>query len=106
MPDSMKKFIPLIICLIVFLISESNAQIIRPFTQRFYRPSVRGGIVYVSNSIVSSAGIGSGSPGTGEVPPGGSTSNGGPGIDIDIDNPAPVTKLPFNSVWSKHIYCQ
>jgi uncharacterized repeat protein (TIGR01451 family) len=67
--------------------------ILRPFTQRYNNPSVKGNILYVSNSIVSSQGVGAGSPGTGEVPPGGSTVNGGPGINIDVDADAST----FNS---------
>jgi len=58
--------------------------------------------VYVANSIVSTTGIGGGSPGTGEVPPGGTSKNGAAGIDIDVDNPAPTVKLPFGSVWNYH----
>jgi uncharacterized repeat protein (TIGR01451 family) len=73
--------------------------ILRPFTQRYNNPSVKGNIVYVSNSIVSSAGIGPGSPGTGEVPPGGSTTNGGAGINIDVDNVVGATIIPYITSW-------
>jgi len=81
----------------------AKAQIIRPFAAKYYNPSVRGNIVYVSNSIISTAGVGAGSPGTGEVPPAGTTRNNvGAGINIDVDNPAPTVKLPFGSVWNYH----
>ena len=86
---------------ISFLGTASLAQIIRPFTVRYNNPSVKGGIVYVANSIVSSAGIGSGVPGTGEMPPTGNTVNGSAGIDIDVDN-INTTKLAFGSLWNYH----
>ncbi len=96
----MKKIIQSILVLLLF-ITTANAQIIRPFTSRYYNASIRGSIVYVANSIVSTSGVGSGNPGTGEAPPGGSTTNnGGSAINIDIDNPAPTSKLPFGSVWN------
>src|SRR5687768_14340244 len=64
-----------------------QGQIVRAFTPRYSNTSVTGNIVYLSNSIISTNGIGSGSPGTGEVPPGGTTTdNGSYGINIDIDN--------------------
>jgi uncharacterized repeat protein (TIGR01451 family) len=72
--------------------------ILRPFTQRYNNPSVKGGIVYVSNSIISTTGIGAGSPGTGEVPPGGTTVNGAAGINIDVDNSL-VNIIPFLTSW-------
>jgi uncharacterized repeat protein (TIGR01451 family) len=79
---------------------SAGAQIIRPFTARYYNPSVKGNIVYVSNSIISTAGVGSGSPGTGEIPPAGSTkNNSSTGINIDVDN-YNVIKLPFASTWN------
>ena len=81
---------------------QTSAQILRPFAQRYYNASTRGGIVYVANSIVSTTGIGPGNPGTGEIPPAGASKNGAAGIDIDIDN-VTITKLPFNSVWN--YYC-
>lgn len=78
----------------------AGAQIIRPFTARYYNPSVKGNIVYVSNSIISTSGVGSGNPGTGEIPPAGTTkNNGGSGINIDVDNYT-VVKLPFASTWN------
>jgi len=97
----MKKYLLTIACFIVFHINESNAQILRAFAPRYYNASARGSIVYVSNSIVSSSGVGSGSPGTGDVPPAGSTTNNGStAINIDIDNPAPATKMAFGSTWN------
>ena len=94
----MKTSIPILIVLLLF-INTTEAQVLRAFTARYYNPSVRGNIVYVSNSIVSSAGFGPGVPGTGEVPPSGSSVNGGAGIDIDVDDPAPATLYPFGSTW-------
>jgi len=75
-----------------------QAQVVRPFTIRYNNNSVRGNIVYVSNSIISSTGgI------TSEVPPSGTSSdNGKVAINIDIDNPSAITKLPFSSVWNYH----
>ena len=61
----MKKIIQSILVLLLF-ITTANAQIIRPFTSRYYNSSIRGSIVYVANSIVSTSGVGSGNPGTGE----------------------------------------
>lgn len=98
----MKKIIQVFL---VFLLLSCTAvsQIIRPFASRYYNASVRGNIVYVSNSIISTSGVGSGTPGTGEVPPtGNSRDNNGQGINIDVDNPAPSVKLPFGSVWDYH----
>jgi len=98
----MKRTLPLLITT-VLLCSVSNAQILRGFTPRYYNPSVRGNIVYVSNSIISTTGIGIGNPGSGEVPPAGlSMDNGGYGQNIDIDNPAPTVKSPFGSLWNYH----
>ncbi len=98
----MKKIIQSVLVLLLF-ITTANAQIIRPFTPRYSNPSVKGNIVYVSNSIISASGVGPGNPGTGEVPPGGnSRDNSGNGINIDIDNPAPAVKLAFSSTWNYH----
>lgn len=98
----MKRIIQLT-CLMLLFIVSANAQILRPFAARYYNSSARGSIVYVSNSIVSTNGVAAGNPGTGEPPPGGSsTNNGSYAIDIDIDDPAPVVKLPFSSVWNYH----
>ncbi|RYD92575.1 MAG: hypothetical protein EOP54_20600, partial [Sphingobacteriales bacterium] len=98
----MKKNLHLFLFMVV-VSSASFAQIVRPFTPRYYNSSVKGNIVYVSNSIISSAGVGPGIPGTGEVPPSGtSKDNSSVGINIDIDNLASVTKLPFNSTWNYH----
>jgi uncharacterized repeat protein (TIGR01451 family) len=97
----MKKALLTVIAVIAFQILESNAQLLRAFTSRYYNPSVRGSIVYVSNSIVSTAGIASGVPGTGEIAPSGvSTNNGSTAINIDVDNPAATTKMAFASTWN------
>ena len=96
----MRKYLLLLFCLLLLAEVVTKAQIIRPFTPRYYNPSVKGNIVYVANSIVTSTGIGSGNPGTAELPPAGSSVNNSTfGMDIDIDNPAPVTVLPFGSKW-------
>lgn len=98
----MKRIVPLLITA-VLLCAVTNAQIVRAFTSRYYNPSVKGNIVYVSNSIISTSGIGSGTPGTGELPPAGSSKdNDGNGINIDVDNPAPIVKIAFGSVWNYH----
>ncbi len=98
----MKKTIPCILAMLM-LTTTAGAQILRPFAARYYNPSVRGNIVYVANSIISTAGIGAGNPGTGEPPPAGtSRNNPGAAINIDIDNPAPTVKLAFGSVWNYH----
>jgi len=92
----MKKilFFSLIICCVA---GTAGAQIIRAFSQRYHNPSVRGNIVYVSNSIVTTAGIGSGNPGTGEAPPGGSSrNNSGTAMNINVDA---TTIIPFGSSW-------
>ncbi len=98
----MKRIVPLLITTVLLCV-VTNAQIVRSFATRYYNPSVKGNIVYVSNSIISTSGVGSGNPGTGEVPPAGtSMDNNGNGINIDVDNPAPTTKLAFGSVWNYH----
>ena len=95
----MKKPLQLMIVLL-FMSNGITAQVVRPFSARYYNPSVRGNIVYVSNSIISTAGVGAGNPGTGEIPPAGtSKDNAGAGIDIDVDNYNTI-KLPFASTWS------
>ncbi|HMX79284.1 MAG TPA: hypothetical protein PLG91_03180, partial [Ferruginibacter sp.] len=60
---------------VLLFVASAQAQVIRPFTPRYYNSSVRGNIVYVSNSIISSAGVGSGNPGTGEPPPTGTSKD-------------------------------
>ena len=95
----MKKIVPLLITT-VLLWTVTNAQILRAFTPRYYNPSVKGNIVYVSNSIISTSGLGTGIPGTGELPPlGTSMDNDGNGINIDVDNLV-VPKLAFGSAWN------
>ena len=94
----MKKLIQIVFVLLFFF-TAANAQILRPFTARYYNPSVKGNIVYVANSIVSTSGVGPGIPGTGEVPPAGATTNnGGNGINIDIDN-VTTTVIPYITGW-------
>lgn len=83
----------------MLLSATAMAQVIRPFTKRYYNPSVKGSIIYVSNSIISSNGIGSGVPGTGELPPGGSsTNNSATAINIDVDNTT-ATLMAYGSTW-------
>ena len=102
----MKKTVQLVL-LMLCITATAEAQVIRPFAAKYYNPSVRGNIVYISNSIISTAGVAAGSPGTGEVPSGGtSRNNAGAGINIDVDNipanPPPTIKMPFSSVWNYH----
>jgi len=94
----MRKILLSVICIIAFHIYESKAQVLRTFTPRYYNASVRGNIVYAANNIITSTGgI------TTEIPPGGSSvNNGKPAVYLDIDNPAPTTKLAFGSVWNYH----
>ncbi|MGB4844997.1 MAG: T9SS type A sorting domain-containing protein [Ferruginibacter sp.] len=95
----MKKNLQLLFVLLILSVS-ATAQILRPFTPRYYNSSARGGIVYISNSIVSTAGVGSGNPGTGEAPAGGSTTNNsGNGINIDIDGVPADTIVAIGSAW-------
>ncbi|HNU89360.1 MAG TPA: hypothetical protein PKJ94_13770, partial [Ferruginibacter sp.] len=97
----MKKTILVLLTITFALFTQ--AQVLRPFAPRYYNPSVKGNIVYVSNSIVSTSGLAAGNPGTGEAPPAGSSRNNlGNGINIDIDNPAPTVKVAFGSVWNYH----
>ncbi|HMK02758.1 MAG TPA: T9SS type A sorting domain-containing protein [Ferruginibacter sp.] len=98
----MKRILPLLITT-ALLCSVSHAQILRSFTPRYYNPSVKGNIVYVSNSIISTSGVGISDPGTGEVAPAGtSMDNYGFGQNIDIDNAASTIKVPFGSTWNYH----
>ncbi len=96
----MKKSVTLIVLLI--LAGNLSAQILRPFASRYYNSSVKGSIVYVSNSIVTSAGFGPGVPGTGELAPTGISENGSTfmSLDLDVDNPVTVTKSAYGSVWN------
>jgi len=94
----MKRILITLICVIAFHTYESNAQVLRTFTPRYYNPSVRGNIVLTANNIVTSTG-----GVTTENPPGGtSVNNGKPAVYLDIDNPAPTVKMPFGSVWNYH----
>ncbi len=99
----MKKII-LILCAFI-MCYLAQAQVLRPFATRYYNPSVRGNIVYVANSIISTNGIGSGSPGTGEVPPAGTTrNNAGTAINIDVDGAGtpPTSLIAYGSQWRFH----
>ena len=93
----MKKTLQLVVYILLFA-TFSKAQVLRPFTKRYYNNSVRGNIVYVANNIVTTnARI------TTENPPGGTAvNNGGTAAYVDIDNPAPAVKLPFGSIWNYH----
>ena len=91
--------------ILTVLVQTGTSQVIRAFTPRYTNASVRGNIVYVSNSIVSTSGVGSGNPGTGEVPPNGTTKdNVGQGINIDVDGAgtAAVTLVAYGSQWRFH----
>lgn len=95
----MKNYSRILFVLLLFACG-ANAQIIRPFTARYYNPSVKGNIVYVSNSIISTSGVGAGVPGTGEIPPTGtSRDNNGAGINIDVDNLANTIVFPLGTSW-------
>jgi uncharacterized repeat protein (TIGR01451 family) len=94
----MKKLILLNVAVIA-VVASTTGQVIRAFTSRYNNPSVKGGIVYVSNSIVSTTGIGTGVPGTGEVPPTGTTVNGAAGINLDVDNPPNTVLYTYGSTW-------
>ncbi|MEO6314229.1 MAG: T9SS type A sorting domain-containing protein [Chitinophagaceae bacterium] len=96
----MKTFcLGLIVLLLMVTAPNTNAQIIRPFTARYSNSSVRGKIVFVSNSIISSAGVSAGSPGTGEGYLGTTNNSSKAGINLDIDNAADVSKIAFLSKW-------
>ncbi|MEO5948731.1 MAG: hypothetical protein ABIP79_18085, partial [Chitinophagaceae bacterium] len=99
----MKTVKNILFLLLLIVGGNAVAQVIRPMTIRYNNPSVRGNIVYVANSIVSTQGVGSGTPGTGEVPPAGtSRNNAGGGINIDDDGPVPippVTIFNYGSNW-------
>ena len=92
----MKRILFIIFTLLSAL--AAGAQLLRPFNPRYNNASVRGNIVYVSNNIITSAtGV------TTEAPPGGTSSNNGRVAQyININSVAPITKLPFGSVWNYH----
>ncbi len=99
----MKKLYAGLSVLALLLTAEKMAaQIIRPFTPRYSNTSVRGKIVYVSNSIISSAGVSAGSPGTGEGYLGTTNNSGKAGINLDVD--ATVNKLAFGSTWNYYSF--
>lgn len=91
----MKSKIHLLIALFLLFQLLASSQVIRPFSTRYTNPSVRGNIVYVSNSIISSQGVS-----TSSAPPGGTAqNNAGEGININVDPLPPVTLLSFSSNW-------
>ncbi len=93
----MKRTLPIFIVGWFALSFQVFAQSIRPFSLRYYNPSVRGNIVYVSNTSISTSGVGSGNPGTGEAPPNGTTrNNNGSAININVDA---TTYIPMGSSW-------
>lgn len=95
----MKKHLQ-ILFVILFCCGSVHAQILRPFLPRYYNASVKGGIVYVANNIISTSGISNGIPGTGEPPPtGNSQNNSGNGVNIDIDGVLPDTVIFLGSSW-------
>ncbi len=86
-----------LVCFFVLLVSwqSGDAQVLRAMTARYSNPSVKGNIVYVSNNIITSAGVI-----TTEVPPGGSAvNNGNTGANLDIDATPSTTYIPFNASW-------
>jgi uncharacterized repeat protein (TIGR01451 family) len=96
----MKTKIVVLTIVCAALVNSLAAQVIRPFTQRYYNASVRGNVVYIANSIIKTNGVGTGTPGTGEIPPAGSSSNNGSyAVYIDVDNPTATTISPYNSTW-------
>jgi uncharacterized repeat protein (TIGR01451 family) len=92
----MKIKLCLLLYAFLFLILHTvSAQVIRPFSPRYTKSSVRGNIVFVSNSIISSQGVS-----TASVPPGGTAQNNdGVGININVDVVPPITMLSFGSAW-------
>ena len=100
----MKKILLLIFWCTLLLVQNGYSQTIRPFSYRYHNPSVRGNVVYVSNSIISTSGVGAGSPGTGEVPPGGGTrNNAGNGIYLNAAGTTTSTLIPFGSPWKYYV---
>jgi uncharacterized repeat protein (TIGR01451 family) len=89
----MKKHFYILITLLMLCLSQTVFAQIRAFTPRYNNPSVRGNIVYVSNSIVTTTGFGT-PAGSGdaaaraEIPPAGTSNNNGTsdyGRNIDVD---------------------
>jgi len=92
----MKTKFTILILLCGFFTVPAFAQVVRPFSVRYSNPSERGNIVYISNSIIST----SGSTGTGEVPPSGtSTDNSSSGIYINIDAIPSTTFINYGANW-------
>ena len=88
------------------IVKNVSGQVIRPFATRYYNASVRGNIQYVSNQIISTSGVVvGGNPGTGEVPPAGTSRNNlGNTIYLDVDGAgtAPTTLIAYGSTWRFH----
>jgi uncharacterized repeat protein (TIGR01451 family) len=68
---------------------------LRPFTIRYQNESVNGDIVFVANNSMTTQNVF-----TGSLPPLGTEDNSqGVGVNIDIDNAAPINIFGFNSTW-------
>lgn len=74
------------------------AQVLRPFTVRYYNPSVNGNIIQVANNSYTSVGgqsLASNPGNVNEAPPGGASRNNGTlGHNINIE-----ALIPFGSQW-------
>ena len=83
----MKKFLLVVLVLVLATAYTSHAQFIRrPFTARYYNPSQKGNIIFVANSIVHTSA--QAATGHMEVPFGGTSKNNGNignHIDVDLD---------------------
>src|SRR4051812_32886647 len=75
------------------IITLAHAQVQRPFTARYYNPSVRGNIVYVSNNIITTTAV----INTEVAPAGTAINNSGSAEYIDVE--PLVTLIPWNSTW-------
>jgi hypothetical protein len=91
----MKKAILLILWCFVLGVPIIFSQVLRPMNVRYNNPSVKGNIVYVSNNIITSAGVA-----TNEAPPAGTAvNNGNIGQNVDIDAPPSTIYIPFGDNW-------
>ncbi len=92
---TMKRLFTCLIPGALFLSLAGQAQVLRGFAPRYTNPSVKGNIIFVSNNIITSAGVA-----TNEAPPGGSAvNNGNTAAYIDIDGVPPVTYINFGAAW-------
>jgi uncharacterized repeat protein (TIGR01451 family) len=90
----MKKW-PIILAIMLMGI-HAQSQIVRAFTPRYTNTSVKGNIVYVGNSILTTHNV---TTGVNEVPPGGTSSdNGGYGVYLDVDNSV-TTLFNYGQTW-------